>query len=70
VLFKALFINDIDQDIIIKKLSTHTYKLGMKNVKKNKIDQHKNVMYQMESLERTFTLASLAHFIVFAHFEN
>jgi hypothetical protein len=53
----AIYMNDIDQNIVKKLLySKHNCKLGMKNVKIGKIDQHKNAMCQMQSLERTLTL--------------
>jgi hypothetical protein len=47
-----------------KKLlySKHNYKLGMKNVENRKIDQHRNAMCQMQSLERTLTLYFIVPF--------
>jgi hypothetical protein len=67
--FKAWMhnINHIDQDVIKTLLYlTQNCKLGMKNVKNKKIDQHKNATCQMQSLEKTLTLMSLAPFILFA----
>jgi hypothetical protein len=54
----AFYINDIGLTRYNKKIlySKHNYKLGMKNAKINKINQHKNAMCQMQSLERTLTL--------------
>jgi hypothetical protein len=61
----ALYINDIDQDIVKKKNSEHNCKLGMKNAKIKKIDQHRNAICQMQSLERTLTLYFVAPFSMF-----
>ncbi len=62
----AIYIIDIDQDIITSKLySKHNCKLGMKNAEIRKIDQHKNAICQMQSLERTLTLYFVAPFSAF-----
>jgi len=51
----ALYINDIDQDIVKSNYVQYTFKLGIKNVKAMNINQHKNAMCQMQSLERILT---------------
>jgi hypothetical protein len=43
----ALYINDMDEDIVESFYKKQNNKLGMKNVKINKIDQHRNAMCQM-----------------------
>jgi hypothetical protein len=52
------YINDIGLTRYNKNLLywKQNYKLGMKNAKIRKIDQHMNAMCQMQSLERTLTL--------------
>jgi hypothetical protein len=53
----ALYINDINQDIVKSNYIQNTnVNWVWKNVKIKKIDKHKNVVCQMQSLEKTLTL--------------
>ncbi len=49
----------------LKKILAHSCKLGIKNEKIRKIDQHMNTICQMQSLERMLTLVPLVPFNVF-----
>jgi len=69
MLFKAWMHNIKNVIKIILYLAQCTCIMGIKNAKHRKIDQHKNVMCQMESLDKTLTLTPLVLFSMFAPME-
>ncbi len=63
----ALYINDIDQDIVKSNYIQNTYKLGIKNVKVMNINQHKNAMCQMQMPWKGFKPCSPWLFLFHLH---